>query len=285
MADDPDDGAADMMMEEAAEGADINRVGDPIMTMMKSSSGQSSSALYRPYKEGFIIILTIVGSIGGFLFGYDTGIIAGAQLYFKDTWPQMTNVEREFAVSLALLGAFFGSLVAGPLSDGLGRKPIILASDVLFTAGSFIMAFAETIPVLFIGRFTVGLAVGVASMVTPVYLSEVSPNQRRGAVVTWFVLAITLGQLAACGVALLCGRNWRLMLGIAAGPAILQLIFMLFLPESQRWLAKKGLEEECLETLNRVYEEPEAQKELQGLQREVKKMRRYIDMTECQRYG
>ena len=112
-------------------------------------------------------------------------------------------------------------MIAGPLSDGLGPKPIIIASDVLFAAGSFVMAFAETIPVLFVGRLIVGLAVGVASMVTPVYLSEVSPNQRRGAVVTSFVLAITLGQLIASGVALACGRNWRLMLGIAAGPAIL----------------------------------------------------------------
>ena len=170
----------------------------------------------------------------------------------------MTNVEREFAVSLALLGAFFGSLIAGPLSDGLGPKPIIIVADVLFAGGSFIMAFAETIPVLFVGRFVVGLAVGVASMVTPVYLSEVSPNQRRGAVVTCFVLAITIGQLTASGVALACGRNWRLMLGIAAAPAIIQFILMFFLPESQRWLAKKGYDDECLETLKRVYEDEEA---------------------------
>ena len=91
-------------------------------------------------------------------------------------------------------------------------------------------------------------------MVTPVYLSEVSPNQRRGAVVTCFVLAVTIGQLVASGVALACGRNWRLMLGIAAGPAIIQFFLMFFLPESQRWLAKKELDEDCKETLSRVYE-------------------------------
>ena len=153
------------------------------------------------------------------------------------------------------MGAFFGALIAGPLSDGLGRKPIIIISDVLFAAGSFIMAFAETIAVLYVGRITVGLAVGVASMVTPVYLSEVAPNQRRGAVVTCFVLAVTLGQLISSGIALACGRNWRLMLGLAAAPAIIQLFLMFFLPESQRWLAKKYRDDECLETLRRVYEE------------------------------
>jgi MFS family permease len=146
-----------------------------------------------PYNRGFIVFVSIVGSIGGFLFGYDTGIIAGAQLYFKDTWPEITTVERELIVSLALLGAFFGSLIAGPFSDSFGRKPVILASDVLFTIGSLVMATAETIPILILGRLIVGLAVGVASMVVPVYLSEVAPIKIRGTVVTCFLIALTFG--------------------------------------------------------------------------------------------
>lgn len=137
--------------------------------------------------------MTLVGSIGGFLFGYDTGIIAGAQLYFKDTWPEMSTVERELTVSLALLGAFFGSLIAGPSSDAIGRKPIILISDIIFIIGSLVMALAETIPVLMAGRVLVGLGVGIASMSVPVYLSEVAPTSIRGTVVTGFVIAITIG--------------------------------------------------------------------------------------------
>jgi len=93
----------------------------------------------------------------------------------KDTWPEITVIERSLVVSLALLGAFFGSLLAGPLSDGLGRKIVIIFSDLLFVAGSFIMAFSTTIIMLMIGRFVVGLGVGIASMIVPVYLSEVSP--------------------------------------------------------------------------------------------------------------
>jgi len=137
--------------------------------------------------------LTIVGSISGFLFGYDTGIIGGAQLYFHDTWSDISTVEREFIVSLALFGAFIGALVAGPASDWLGRKPIIITSSVLFSLGSLLMTLAPSRYALMFGRIIVGLAVGVSSMIIPVYLSEVSPLQVRGSVVAVFVVAITTG--------------------------------------------------------------------------------------------
>ena len=117
------------------------------------------------------------------MFGYDLGIIAGAQLYFKDTWPDITIVEKEFIVSLALLGAFFGSLFAGPSSDNFGRKPVIISSDLLFITGALVMAFSETIGALMAGRVVIGAAVGVASMITPVYISELSPVAVRGRVV------------------------------------------------------------------------------------------------------
>ncbi len=111
----------------------------------------------------------------------------------KDTWPEITVIERSLVVSLALLGAFFGSLLAGPLSDGFGRKIIIIFSDLLFVAGSIIMAFSTTIIMLMVGRFVVGLGVGIASMIVPVYLSEVSPISTRGAVVACFIVAVTIG--------------------------------------------------------------------------------------------
>ena len=137
--------------------------------------------------------MTIVGSISGFLFGYDTGIIGGAQLYFHDTWSDISTVEREFIVSLALFGAFIGALVAGPASDWLGRKPIIITSSILFSLGSLLMTLAPSRYALMFGRIIVGLAVGVSSMIIPVYLSEVSPLQVRGSVVAVFVVAITTG--------------------------------------------------------------------------------------------
>lgn len=124
-------------------------------------------------------------------------------------------------MSLALLGAFVGSLVAGPISDNLGRKPVVIVGDILFTVGSIVMALASTIPILMAGRVIVGLGIGIASMILPIYLSEVAPIAIRGKVVSSFVLAVTFGQLISSLVALALApsRNWRLMLGLAAIPS------------------------------------------------------------------
>jgi SP family myo-inositol transporter-like MFS transporter 13 len=175
--------------------------------------------------------------MGGFLFGYDTGIVAGAQLYFADEdggFPELATDEGEkgLIVSLAQLGAFFGALMAGPLSDKFGRKPVILAADLLFAAGSVLMYVAPSVAVLMAGRIVVGVGVGLASLIVPVYLSEASPTEVRGAVVAIDVMIITAGQFLSSLISLALGRNWRLMLGIGAVPAILQFVGMLFLPES-----------------------------------------------------
>ena len=117
------------------------------------------------------------------------------------------------------------------------------------------MCFAPTIPVLMGGRLVVGFGVGVASMIEPIYLSEVAPIKKRGVVVATEIIAVTQGQLLAVCIALAMGRNWRLMLGIAAAPAILQFIVILFMPETQRWLAYNV-------TLGRVSPEEAAKNEL-----------------------
>ena len=120
---------------------------------------------------------------------------------------------------MALLGAFVGSLVAGPISDTIGRKPVILASDFLFIVGSLVMANAESIAVLITGRIIIGLAIGVASMIVPVYLSEISPVRIRGRIVAIYILCVTAGQALSSVLCMILGRNWRLMLGLATIPA------------------------------------------------------------------
>lgn len=105
----------------------------------------------------------------------------------------MTLLEREFVVSLALFGAFLGSLIAGPISDKFGRKLVIIFSDILFTVGSLVMAFTDSIKILMFGRIIVGLGIGIASMIVPIYLSEISPVSTRGSIVATFVMAITIG--------------------------------------------------------------------------------------------
>ena len=116
-----------------------------------------------------------IATIGGFLFGYDTGVIAGAQIYFVETWPDISDSQIAFIVSVALLGAAIGALFSGTLSDQIGRKKVIIFADVLFTAGALVMATAPTIPVLMLGRLIIGFGIGIASQIVPLYISEVAP--------------------------------------------------------------------------------------------------------------
>ena len=184
------------------------------------------------HKKGFLAKLVLMASIGGFLFGYDTGVVAGAMLYLKDDFPDITNVQKEFVVSLALAGSFIASLAAGPLQDKIGRKRTIIIADILFTAGAALMASAPSLVILMIGRFVVGLGIGTASLVVPVYLSEVSPTEMRGAVVAADVMMITIGQFISSVLCWVLGSNWRLMLGLAGIPSFLQLVGMFLMPES-----------------------------------------------------
>ncbi|CAG9317949.1 unnamed protein product [Blepharisma stoltei] len=219
---------------------------------MNSSDGSGDNELLRenpPKNTTFLIILTITAAIGGFLFGYDTGIIGGANLYIYDDLGYKTPVVLETVVSLAVIGAMFGALAAGPLSDIKGRKPTIIAADCAFVTGSILMASAPNIWVLMLGRFIVGLGVGSAAMVVPIYLAESAPRELRGTIVSINVLFTTSGQLIAYCVCLSLEDHWRWMLGIGAIPAIIQVIGMFFLPESPRFLYKVGKLEQGLKAL------------------------------------
>jgi len=133
-----------------------------------------------------------IAAIGGFLFGYDTGVIAGAQLYFVDDWPEIQESQLALIVSIALIGAAIGALFSGNISDKIGRKKVIIFADILFTAGSVIMAFAPTIAVLMVGRLIIGFGVGIASQIVPLYLSEVAPVEIRGKLVALNIATITI---------------------------------------------------------------------------------------------
>ena len=117
----------------------------------------------RTYNICFMAQLVSIAALGGFLFGYDTGVIAGAQLYFVDEWPDITDNQIALIVSTALIGAAIGAFVSGTISDRIGRKKVILIADALFTIGAALMAFAPTIGWLMVGRLVIGLGVGAAS--------------------------------------------------------------------------------------------------------------------------
>lgn len=214
--------------------------------------------VYSPLQEQpkknmpFVVLLTCVSAIGGFLFGYDTGVIGGANVYIYDDLGHDTPIIRSTVVSIAILGAIFGAAFGGWAADYYGRKKVILLSDVIFVVGAVMMGLAVDIVMLIFGRFVIGLGVGLAAMVVPVYLAEASPPALRGKMVSTYIFFVTSGQLIAYCVCLACGSNWRLMLGISGVPAVIQYIGMIFLDESPRWLFKKKRDVEAVAVLMRI---------------------------------
>ena len=185
-------------------------------------------------------LLTFLSAIGGFLFGYDTGVISGAMLLIREELS-LSSRWQELIVSATVLAACLSSLAGGWLADTRGRRPTILLSSLLFLVGSVIMAGSGGAGSLLAGRLVVGAGVGLASHCVPLYISECSPAERRGELLTINNVAITGGQLVA---ALVCGLfsskedGWRFMLGLASLPALLQLGGFLVMPESPRHLVR-----------------------------------------------
>ncbi|RZB14179.1 sugar porter family MFS transporter [Streptomyces sp. F001] len=213
-------------------------------------------------------LITVIATFGGLLFGYDTGVINGALPYMTDDLG-LTAVTEGMVTSSLLLGAALGAVAGGRMSDQRGRRRTILALAVLFFVGALGCTLAPTTEVMIVARFVLGLAVGGASVTVPVYLAEVSPAERRGALVTRNELMIVSGQLLAFTsnaiIARVGGESggvWRWMLVVATLPAVVLWFGMLVMPESPRWLASKSRFGEAFEVLKQVRSEARAQAEL-----------------------
>ena len=197
-------------------------------------------------------LVYVFGSLGGLLFGYDTGVISGAILFISQELGLTPFLEGLVVASL-LLGAAAGAASAGPLSDRLGRRNLIIIAAILFTFGAIGAALAPNVGVLVLFRVVLGLAVGTAALVVPLYLSEIAPTEIRGAVSSLNQLNIVVGILLAFIVnALLANAEaWRWMLGLAAVPSLVLLIGMFFLPETPRWLVSQDRDSEARDVLLR----------------------------------
>ncbi|WP_342044564.1 sugar porter family MFS transporter [Bacillus sp. OTU530] len=225
----------------------------------------------------FLKLVTIVSTFGGLLFGYDTGVINGALPFMARPDQLNLNPFTEGLVASSLvLGAAFGSIFGGRLSDSQGRRKVILYLAILFffSAAGCVIAPNMTVMVMF--RFLLGLAVGGASVVVPSYLAEMSPADRRGVLVTQNELMIVTGQFLAyvCNAVLgnvfgEAGHVWRYMLVIATLPAVALWIGVLILPESPRWLASKGRMAEALKILQKIRSESIAEQELKEMKEHI----------------
>ncbi len=202
----------------------------------------------------WLYFVAIIASLGGLLSGYDTGVISGALLFINETWD-LTDYMQGILVSSVLIGAVIGAATNGILADIFGRKKIIMVTAIIFIVGSILCALAPNIVVLIISRILVGLAVGIVNFVVPLYLSEVSPKQMRGTLVSLYQWAITAGILFSYLINSAFAQavfNWRWMLFAGVFPGTILLIGMTFLGDTPRWLLSKNREEEARKVLQKI---------------------------------
>jgi SP family galactose:H+ symporter-like MFS transporter len=201
----------------------------------------------------YLAMLAAAAALGGLLFGYDTGVISGALLFLRIAF-HLSHLMQGVVTSLALAGAAGGAAVAGVLADRFGRRPLLLMTATIFVCGALLSALAATLPILLAGRLVVGIGIGGASMLTPLYLAEIAPADRRGALVSFNQLALTLGILLSylVGYALAASGAWRWMLGLGAVPGVMLGVAMRLLPETPRWLAGQGRMDDAKSALRQL---------------------------------
>ncbi len=203
----------------------------------------------------YIAMVSTIAAVGGMLFGYDTGVISGAILFIEREFSLSAEAQG-LVVSVVTAGALVGAIAAGAMADGLGRRVTNITAGVLFVVSSILCGLAPGALTLVAGRFLVGVAVGMTSVAAPMYIAEVAPPAMRGRLVSYFQLAVTIGIFAAYLVdaALAASGSWRWMLALAVVPGALLAGGMVAMPESPRWLLKRGREEEARRVLGLVRE-------------------------------
>lgn len=225
-----------------------------------NSSSTTSLQIPVPSKT-FIIRIAVVASLGGLLFGYDTAVIAGVIGYLQVKF-QLSPIMVGWAASSAIWGCVVGAMFAGALSDAIGRKKALILTAILFFISSIAAALAGNLTEFILGRLVGGLGIGAASMLSPLYISEIAPAKNRGTLVSLYQLAIVIGinliyfvnlKIAAFGdESWNVEYGWRYMLASGMLPAFLFFILLFFVPESPRWLTSKNRTEKALATLVKV---------------------------------
>lgn len=238
---------------------------------MITNNSTESSQLKANYNLGYVWLISSVAAMGGLLFGWDWVVVGGAKPFFQRYFDLTTEAQIGWANSCALIGCLIGALLAGALSDKFGRKRLLILSALLFAITSVGNGLAHNFTVFIAWRMLGGVAIGLASSLSPMYISEVAPAQMRGKLVAINQLTIVVGILLAQIINWYLVRNlppgatdefiknswfgqqgWRWMFGLTAVPSLLFLAGMFLVPESPRWLAKFGRAEQAREVLRRV---------------------------------
>ena len=230
-----------------------------------------TTTAHPTYDTTYIWTISLVAALGGLLFGYDWVVIGGAKPFYEKFFGLYDPAQQGWAMGCALVGCLLGAMLSGVLTDKFGRKPMLLLSAMLFTLSSIGTALSNTFVVFVTWRIAGGLAIGLASSLSPMYIAEVSPALFRGKLVSINQLTVVIGILLAQLVNWLIARpvppaasaadilnswngqvGWRWMFGVTAIPATLFFIGTFMIPESPRWLAAKGATDKARSILARI---------------------------------
>jgi SP family arabinose:H+ symporter-like MFS transporter len=221
-----------------------------------------------------LALITLVAGVGGFLFGYDTAVINGANQYLKAHF-NLNSVQEGVAGASAILGCIPGAMVAGFLSDRFGRRKVLFICAILYAASGLLSAVPRTFTEFLIARFISGLGIGASSMICPVYIAELAPAAKRGRLGSLFQLGIVLGIFLTLFInAMIQGAGdeawnassgWRWMLGAEVAPAVALFFLLFFVPESPRWLLQAGREREARQILEQVGGSDHAETEIMAV--------------------
>jgi sugar porter (SP) family MFS transporter len=223
----------------------------------------------------YLILVCLVGAAGGFLFGFDTSVISGVIEYISS--PKVYNLDeisKGWTVSCIIIGCMIGCIIAGPSSSRFGRKKTLILTALIFLVSSLGCALTSHYFTFITYRIIAGVAVGAASMLAPIYIAELSPPKHRGKLVSLNLFAIFLGQFSAFYSNYFLrdvggDDNWRWMLAVMAVPSFLLFVFLLFVPESPRWLAEKNQNDEAMKILTRINGVVEANREFEEIKETI----------------
>ncbi len=226
---------------------------------METSSVQISESESRPSK--MVLVLTLASSISGFMFGYDTGYISSALVQIGTDLSNkiLTSGEKEFITSATSLGALLGAVVGGVLANLIGRRRVLLGSNIIFVVGTIIQLAARTVWTMIAGRFVLGWGVGIASLIAPLMISELAPAKYRGRLIVTNVIFITGGQLIAYFInwgLTRVSHGWRVSVGLCMVPPVLQFVLFWFLPDTPRFYVMNGNFEKARQVLRKVHVDP-----------------------------